>query len=63
MSAIKFAFFSKPNKMFAKTSSSLIKGANFFSEFFSENIFKIITSVPGVDFVNLHFGRKAFERI
>jgi hypothetical protein len=45
----KMPFFSKTNVMitiFAKTSSSLSKNANFFAKFFGENILKIITSVP-----------------
>jgi hypothetical protein len=33
--------------IFAKTSSSLSKNGNIFAKFFSENIFKIITSVTG----------------
>jgi hypothetical protein len=49
-SAKKLAFFSKTNVMitiFAKTSRSLSKkNANFFANFFVENILKIITSVP-----------------
>jgi hypothetical protein len=51
-SAKKLAFFSQnlcyDQIFFTKTSSSLSKNANIFAKFFGENIFKIITSVPGV---------------
>jgi hypothetical protein len=33
--------------IFEKTSFVLVTNANIFAEFFGENIFKIITSVPG----------------
>jgi hypothetical protein len=48
----KWAFFSKTNLLifFSKTSSSLNKKANILAKFFSENILKIITSVPGHQF-------------
>jgi hypothetical protein len=43
--------FSKTNvmiKVLQKSSSSLRKNINIFAKFFGENIFKIITSVPGL---------------
>jgi hypothetical protein len=45
-SAKKWRFFQKKcyYKFFTKTSSSVIKNANFCAKFFGENIFKIITS-------------------
>jgi hypothetical protein len=49
-SAKKFAFFSKTNvmiKFFNSLALFWVKNANFFAEFFGENIFKIVTSVPG----------------
>jgi hypothetical protein len=55
-SAKKMAFFSKTNVMinfFSKTSSSLSKNANIFTNVFGENIFKIITSVPESDFSHI----------
>jgi hypothetical protein len=49
-SAKKLAFYSKTNVMI-KILHNLalfgVKNANFFAEIFGENIFKIITSVPG----------------
>jgi hypothetical protein len=48
-SAKKMAFFSKTNVMikFLNTLALFwVKNVNFFAEFFGENIFKIITSVP-----------------
>jgi hypothetical protein len=51
-SAKKLAFFLKTNAMI-KILHNLplfrVKNANFFAEFFGENILKIITSVPGVE--------------
>jgi hypothetical protein len=44
-SAKKLAFFSNTNVMI-KILHNLVKNANFFAEFFGENILKIITSVP-----------------
>jgi hypothetical protein len=50
-SAKKFAFFSKTNVMI-KILNNLalfwVKNANFVAIFFGENIFKIVTSVPGL---------------
>jgi hypothetical protein len=46
----KLAFFSKTNVMinfFKKLAVVGTKNANIFTKFFSENIFKIITSLPG----------------
>jgi hypothetical protein len=45
----KWRYFQKPMlwSFFANTSSSLSKECQFFREFFGENIFLIITSVPG----------------
>jgi hypothetical protein len=43
------AFFSKTNvmiKILHNLALFRVKNANFFAEFFGENIFKIITSVP-----------------
>jgi hypothetical protein len=48
----KLAFFSKTNIMITyvkKLALFSVKNANFFAEFFGENISKIITSVPGRD--------------
>jgi hypothetical protein len=48
-SAKKLAFFSKTNvviKILHNFALFGVKNANFFAEFFGENIFKIITSVP-----------------
>jgi hypothetical protein len=48
----KLAFFSKTNVMIKILLTSAliwVKNANFFAEFFGENIFKIVTSVPGFD--------------
>jgi hypothetical protein len=47
-SATKLAFFSKTNVMifFSKFGFVLSQKCLFFAEFFSENILKIITSVP-----------------
>jgi hypothetical protein len=51
-SAKKLAFFSKTNVMI-KISHILdlfwVKNSNYFAKFFGENIFKIITSVPGLE--------------
>jgi hypothetical protein len=44
------SFFSKTNvmiKILHNLALFRVKNANFFAEFFGENIFKIITSVPG----------------
>jgi hypothetical protein len=52
LSAKKLAFFSKTNvmiKIFQNLALFWVKNANFFAEFFGENILKIITSVPGLD--------------
>jgi hypothetical protein len=52
-SAKKLAFFSKTNamiKIFHILALFLVKNANFFAEFFGENILKIITSVPEAGF-------------
>jgi hypothetical protein len=49
-SAKKLAFFSKTNamiKILHNLALFWVKNANFFAEFFGENILKIITSVPG----------------
>jgi hypothetical protein len=49
-SAKKMAFFSKTNvmmKFLHNLALFRVKNANFFAEFFSKNISKIITSVPG----------------
>jgi hypothetical protein len=49
-SAKQLAFFSKTNvmnKILHYLALLWVKNANFFAEFFGENIFKIITSVPG----------------
>jgi hypothetical protein len=41
-----------------------VKNANFFAEFFGENIFKIITSVPGAGVMILkRFRRKISEKM
>jgi hypothetical protein len=48
--AKKLAFFSKTNvmiKFLHNLALFRVKNANFFAEFFGENILKIITSVPG----------------
>jgi hypothetical protein len=45
------AFFSKTNvmiKILHNLALFWVKNANFFAEFFGENILKIITSLPGV---------------
>jgi hypothetical protein len=50
-SAKKWAFFSKTNvmiKVLHNLALFWVKNANFFAEFLGENIWKIITSVPGV---------------
>jgi hypothetical protein len=50
-SAEKTAFFSKTNVMinfFQNLALFCVKNANFFANFFGENILKIITSVPGM---------------
>jgi hypothetical protein len=50
-SAKKLAFFSKTNVMIKFLNNLAlfwVKNANFFAEFFSENIFKIMTSVPEI---------------
>jgi hypothetical protein len=50
-SAKKLAFFSKTNVMITilhNLALISVKNAIFFAEFFGENIFKIITSVPGL---------------
>jgi hypothetical protein len=49
-SAKKLAFFPKTNvmiKILHNLALFWVKNANFFAEFFGENISKIITSVPG----------------
>jgi hypothetical protein len=49
-SSNKLAFFLKINlmiKILQNVALFSVKNANFFAEFFAENIFKIITSVPG----------------
>jgi hypothetical protein len=49
--AKKMAFFSKANlmiKFLHKLAVARAKTADFFANFFRENIFKVITSVPGV---------------
>jgi hypothetical protein len=49
-SAKKLEFFSKTNvmiKILHTLAMFRVKNDNFFAEFFGENIFKIITSVPG----------------
>jgi hypothetical protein len=37
------------DQFFQKLALFWVKNANFFAKFFGENIFKIITSVPGTD--------------
>jgi hypothetical protein len=52
-SAKKLAFFSKTNgmiKILHNLALFRVKNGNFFAEIFGENIFKIITSVPGQTF-------------
>jgi hypothetical protein len=53
-SAKKLAFLSKTNvmiKILHNLALFWVKNANFFADFFGENILKIITSVPGPSFV------------
>jgi hypothetical protein len=58
-SAKKLAFFSKTNvriKFLQKLAAVWAKNANFFSNFFGENIFKIITLVQGENTRITYFG-------